>query len=258
MRRAHGVDVSKYDGSFAPEQATGPVDFAIQRLSYVMRPDEKLEVLAPPVQRVPIRGAYHYLSTGAGWREQADFFLSLARRVGAFHFYACDFEEAYNNLSMRFVDEAWNFIQYVQDRTGKRCLIYTNPSLYSKWIARGRHPWHTVSFWVAQYWFFPSPNKNPGMPRERKDWTFWQYSPGERNTWGPRYGVGRRGVDVDVFNGDVAALRAWAGVEETAQPPEPSPPDVVHLSVRTLVRVRGAQAEVVETTVERVDGDSEA
>ena len=74
--------------------------------------------------------------------------------------------------------------------------------------------------WIAQYYFIkPDPQKkNPSMPRIRSDWTFWQYSPGEKNSEGARYGIGRRGVDVNVFNGTFDELLLWAGVSDISIP----------------------------------------
>lgn len=62
--RAHGIDISKYDKFFNPETATAQLDFVIQRISYGIRQDEAFGDLVDGVMRVPIRGGYHYLSSG--------------------------------------------------------------------------------------------------------------------------------------------------------------------------------------------------
>lgn len=216
--RAIGIDISKWDISFNPDKAVEPIDFVIQRTGYGMMTDRAFDTLYPGVLKVPIRGAYHYLSTGSPWQAQADKFISL---VGErkYHFYACDFESAYNAMSVKFSMEANQWMDYVARKTGKLVLLYTNPSLYDEFA------WHYCfgwPLWIAQYWLFPSPNKNPGMPKRRKDWNIYQYS-ADNNGKSKAYGCGANSVDIDVYNGTVDEMRAWLKIDAPAPVP-PAPP----------------------------------
>lgn len=216
--RAQGIDISKYQVSYFARKL---VDFVIQRLSYGMKRDEKYHELRTPVLAAPVSGAYHYFSSGAPWDEQADLFLSLGKD---YDFYALDFESAYNNINAQFIDDGRKWMERVHEATGKQVLLYTNPSIYQTWF-NGLAWAKEWPLWIAQYWFSPSPNKNPGMhDMDRDDWTFYQYSADTPpNFKGAEYGVESRNIDLDVFNGTVEDLFAWAGVSQVPTPPVPIP-----------------------------------
>lgn len=221
--RATGIDISKYDTSYYP-LPTAP-QFVIQRASYGMNKDEKYDVLLPGVLATARRGAYHYLSSGAPWKEQADRFLSIS--ADSHQFYVCDFEAAFNNVNKTYAAYAVEFIKYVRAKTGKRTMLYTTSYLYRDWILK-YYPADAplIDFWVAQYpLIMPNPQTaNPAMLSSRKEWTFWQYSPGEKNSEGAANGVGRRGCDVNVFNGTLEELDIWIG---SVIPPVVEPPVAV-------------------------------
>lgn len=223
-QRAHGVDVSKYDKFFRPETATGQLDFAIQRIGYGIFMDEAFDILAEGVMRVPIRGGYHYLSSGVSWQAQADVFLKNVEGFD-YHFFVCDFEGYYNKLSLVFAYEAYRWIQYIANHTKKKVLLYTNPSHYDEYIAPSAKEfkinWDAVDLWLGQYWFTPDPNKQPGLPKSRKSWNLWQYT---SNGDGTKYGMARSAAcDLNVFNGSVADMRAWLGLGNSPVPPPPVP-----------------------------------
>jgi GH25 family lysozyme M1 (1,4-beta-N-acetylmuramidase) len=212
--RAHGIDISKYDGYFLPENATGRLDFVIQRASYGTVRDEEFERLQTGVQRIGIRGAYHYLSSHLNWQLQADAFINYTGNRG-FHFFACDFEGAFNNLSVNFAKMAWDWIMYVKQMTNLPVLLYTSPSLYTSYITPSQSQfgidWNTVPLWTAQWFFTPNPNGIPTMPLGRTTgWKLWQYTDkGE----GRLYGVKRLTVcDLNVYNGTVEEMRTYFNV----------------------------------------------
>ncbi len=218
--RAHGIDLSKYDLHFTPENAVNQLDFAIQRVSYRLTRDEAFAQLVDAVMRVPIRGGYHYLNSDTDWKAQADKFIAYASPFD-YHFYVCDFEAAFNVLSTGFAYSAWKWIQYVKQQTGKPVMLYTNFSNYQDYIAPSERvygiDWDMVPFWQAQYFNVRTPNGTPSTPAGRTaPWKIWQYTD---NADGTLYGMGRATAgDLDVFNGTVQEMRAWLGVEA----PEPS------------------------------------
>jgi GH25 family lysozyme M1 (1,4-beta-N-acetylmuramidase) len=220
--RAHGIDISKYDKHFEPSMATGTIDFVIQRSGYGMVRDEKFEQLLPGVKKIGIRGAYHYLSSGVPWKDQADRFLEIVTPHD-YHFYAADFEKYYNNLNAAFANTAMRFVEYVKEQTQKPCLLYTNPTHYTHHLLPYVKDWvETVDLWLARYfslyWYkyykaFGKLDKiNPTLPRGRtKPWKFWQYI-ADGNNQGDLYGVGRSyTVDLNFYNGTVDELREWTG-----------------------------------------------
>ena len=149
---AIGVDVSKYNLGWDPDRATKPIDFVIQRASWAGYKDEQFDAIYAQVIKVPVRGAYHYYSSGVHWRVQADLFLNITRDRG-YHFFVLDYETAYNNLDGRTIAEAAEFIKYVKEQTGKRCLLYFSPNVYNTFIKPfGYANWcNQQDVWMAQY-----------------------------------------------------------------------------------------------------------
>lgn len=234
--RAHGLDVSKYDVFFKPELITGQLDFVIQRISYGVTRDEAFFMLLPGVMTVPIHGGYHYLSSQKTWREQADAYLSFVAGYD-YHFHCCDFEGAFNMLSVDFAHQAWQWIQYVQAKTGRETLIYTSLSLYNQYIAPSSAKyninWNVVPLWQAQWLFTPDPNRNPISPIERAaGWNLFQYT---NKGDGPAYGVARTGeCDLDVYNGTPAQMREWLNIDEGTPPA-----DVISQPFNGIQRISG-------------------
>jgi GH25 family lysozyme M1 (1,4-beta-N-acetylmuramidase) len=217
--RAHGLDISKYDQFFKPEMATGQLDFVVQRVSYGVKRDEAFATLVPSVMKVPMRGGYHYLSSWYDWRTQADAYLDFIAGYD-YQFHCCDFEGAFNTLSTGFAKQAWDWINYIEQRTGKRTLLYTSLSLYNQYIAPSEKVygimWNTVPLWQAQWLLTPNPNGTPGTPIGRQvPWRLWQYTDKGDGT---KYGVARStACDLDVYNGTVEDMRTWLDI--AAPPP---------------------------------------
>lgn len=223
--RARGIDISKYDQGFDPTKATEPIDFVVQRSSYGYTPDELFNVLQPGVQQIPVRLAYHYLSSGLDLNKQVDTFLSNTSGKG-FHAYVCDFEGYYNTMSTAFAKMAWDFCKKVAVSTGKRCLIYTNFYNYKDYLVPSQKEygidWNIVDLWYANYPNVPNPEGLPPViPGRITGWSMWQYS-AKGN--GAAYGLTRTtAADLDVFNGDVTALREYFKVTDPSPTPPPTP-----------------------------------
>lgn len=218
--RAHGIDISKYDLEFVPENATGQLDFVWQRISYRLTRDEAFEKLLPGVMRVPIRMGYHYLNSGTDWKAQADAYLSYISGL-EYHAHAVDFEGTANTLSQSFAYDAWKWRDYVEQKTGKITHLYTGRYLYQDWLIPSQKTyginWDTVPLWHAQYFYVPNPDGTPNLPTGRNTgWTFWQYtSSGNGNT----YGAGRSyACDLDVFNGTPDELKEYLNIGGTVPP----------------------------------------
>lgn len=228
-----GLDVSKYNIGWDPDRAVKPIHFVIQRASWSVYKDEKFDQILPCVAKVPIRGAYHYYSSNVPWKSQADLFLSVTSAKG-FHFYVVDYERAYNVLSTRTIAEVSEFVKYVKEKTGKRCMIYFSPDIFKVDIKPyGYANWaNQQDVWIAQYPWSPTQVPvvtAPAMPTGLTTWKIWQYGGADiansaGRLAGPDYGGGLAGIDLNCFNGTVEEMMAWANSTETSAPvPTPTP-----------------------------------
>lgn len=224
-----GVDVSKYNLGWNPEMSKAPIGFVIQRASWSLYKDEQFDALYQQVSKIPIRGAYHYYSSGVPWKAQAESFLSITN--GRFDFYAVDYEKLYNNLSMRTIAEVYEMVKFIKAATGKRCLLYFSPDVwniaikpykYDNWVNStdvwiAQYPWTMVMDGTAQF-------KSPYLPTGLKKWDFWQYGGGDVNFTagrkaGAMYGGGLQGIDLNYFNGELAQLQEWVKNTPVTPPP---------------------------------------
>jgi GH25 family lysozyme M1 (1,4-beta-N-acetylmuramidase) len=226
MSRVHGIDISSWQTSYThPTNPPRPVDFVIQRLGYGLNKDEKLKEMTPPTLAEAIKGAYHYPSSAAPWKDQCDFFLE--RMNGKYDFWAWDPEKDYNGQSL--VDGVVPALEYLLKYSGRKGLLYTNPDMWGTWFLPIQQDLLVYDLWVAHYWWTPDPEgipnyfKVPGGENMRRDWRFWQYDRNGQNGRGKEYGVGSFGLDLDVFNGTIQDLRAWIGI---TAPPIPTHPAI--------------------------------
>ncbi|MDP1624421.1 MAG: GH25 family lysozyme [bacterium] len=242
--RAQGIDISHWDVSFDPQKATKQIDFVIIKASDGLYSSQPVySKMMAGVRQIPIRGAYHYLRSGYDWKRQADVFLEKVEKDKKdFHLYVCDFESINNTMSIAFSMHANLWMEYVQKEVPtKRVVFYTNRNLYTLWGWRYCSKW---PLWIAQYynWPFGTENRNPAMPSGRTDWSIYQFQC-ERNQFPGQsrsYGCGARFIDLDVYNGTVADMRAWLRLDEATTPPVVPPvdkPKVAQVMVSSL-RVR--------------------
>lgn len=223
-----GVDVSKYNVSWDgktiwnPDRAKKPIEFVIQRVSYggssgSQVQDELLEPMYQQVIKVPIRGAYHYYSSHSPWKAQADFFLNIVVKKN-YHFYAIDYETAFNTLDKRTIAEFYEFVKYVKAQTGKKTLVYFNWNVFQTYIKPyGYDSWvNNEDIWYA--WYPISTDENPPVSVPRPigmgNWKIHQYGAGDlANTpggnAGANYGGGTRGIDLNHYNGTIEDMLDW-------------------------------------------------
>lgn len=226
-----GIDVSKWNYGWSYDRAVKPIDFIIQRASWSGYKDDKFDLMLPETQKVGVRGAYHYYSSGVNWKYQADLFLSVVKDKG-FHFYVLDYETAYNNLNGRTIAEAAEFVKYVKAQTNKICMFYFSPNVYNNFIKPfGYTNWlNQQEIWEAQYpWTLTQtpPYDSPKLPAGVNSWRMWQFGASDVSFTagrhaGPDYGQTLQGCDLNYFNGTIDELYSWAGITE--QPPIDPPP----------------------------------
>lgn len=229
-----GIDISKYNYGWTPDKATKPIEFVIQRSSWASYKDEKFDLLLPEVQKIPVRGVYHYYSSGVSWQYQANLMMDIVKDKG-FHFYVVDYEGAYNVLNRRTTAEIYEFVKYVKAQTGKKCLVYFNQNIYNLYIkAYGYENWaNQQDIWFAQYPLTLTqtpPYSAPKLPTGLDTWKFWQYGGGDVNFTAGRhagadYGGGLQGMDLNYWNGTKDEMYSYFDV--TTAPPVPVEPPVV-------------------------------
>ena len=208
MIRAQGIDISKWQGFYNPVlNPPRPVDFVIQRTSYGMKKDELLYQIQPNVLKAPIKGCYHFYSSAVEWKPQCDLFLSIMK---PYDFWAWDVEKAFNAPSNSFVYGALRAMEYLAKESGKPGLIYTGPSVWFEWLTPIQADLRKYDLWTANYWWNRSMTNPQILSTMRQDWRFWQYTDKACTDNGKLFGVGSYGLDLNCFNGDVAALHAWA------------------------------------------------
>ncbi len=246
-----GVDVSKYNLGWSPDKAVKPISFVIQRASWSLYKDTGFDALLPEVLKIPIRGAYHYYSSGVPWKDQANLFLSITKNKG-FHFYVVDYERAYNELSKRTIAEVAEMVSYIKGVTKQRCLVYFSPSIYNESIKPfGYDTWAKAQeIWIAQYPYTETqtpPTQTPAIP-DGLPWRIWQYGGGDVNNTAGRhagadYGGGLVGIDLNCWHGTDADLLAWAGVKDApvVAPTPTEPPIVIPIPPQTLGLYQFAQ-----------------
>jgi hypothetical protein len=135
-------------------------------------------------------------------------------------------------MSKAFITGCFDWMDYVKQNTTTKVILYSNPHVYNTYItpyagARAAQ----YNFWIAQYWLnWQSYQTNqPGMPKGRTDWHIWQFIPGEWGHYGKETGVGRDGVDMNVFNGTLDEMKTW--LRPTSTPDTPAEVDAIEFMV---------------------------
>jgi lysozyme len=143
-----------------------------------------------------VRGAYHFFHPGSDAVAQANFVVDTVGALGAGDLpIVCDLEETDGLSQAEVVAHAITFLQTVSQLTGKTAILYASPGFLSSFGGLGAYP-----LWVANYEV-----SCPTVPAAWSSWQFWQS--GDSGTVS---GISSD-VDVDVYNGTLAELRAFAG-----------------------------------------------
>lgn len=152
-------------------------------------------------------GAYH-LGTPGDPIEQAEVFLELATRTGA-KFLALDIEDLDPGRFMS-LDDAAKFMEHIQTKTGRYPAVYANWTVYSA-ISQTYDKdavFAKAPLWIARF-------RSQLGRRDRRVWndyTLWQFSSeancNARQPCSYRVPGTRTDMDLTVFNGDAAKLRA--------------------------------------------------
>ena len=225
MKKAIGVDISKYDKTFNPDLSMYPLDFVIVRVGHsyngIFFEDPRYLGYLPAVEKVPIRLAYCYLNSETTLNVQVEEFLDSASKAPfEWDGFVCDWEEAYNTVSHSFADKGVQWIKQVGEATGLPVILYTNINMYEiYWQTRGKD----LPLWLSwplddDKWTIDTIHyKEPRLPEGRDTWEMWQFS---YTLKGTDWGLGRPDAGLgDMFNGSVDDLRKL--LEEGDEPVTP-------------------------------------
>jgi len=260
-RRAFGYDISAWGDDITEPQI--PIDFAFHRTSWGLHVDSKYDNHSGKISEITdILGGYHYYSTAVPWKKQVDHFLELVTNNpngSKYEMIAWDFEAKNNILSRRAAKEAAEAIRYLRIGFDGMVLVYGNNNDYSVFL----ETFVDVAFLNDTPFWLPWPGsriKNPfsveineqpemgnwrgnwpnrrfvPLKRLKGTWDFWQYSwNGDPEKLGI---VGKKQVDVNVYNGTRADLRERLNMDgDTPTPDPPTPPDDTEVRNNTLDEV---------------------
>jgi lysozyme len=215
MERAKGFDLSAGDGKvdFQKAKAAG-ITFMYTKASQRVVDATYYRNMDGGKSVGFLRGAFHYLDLGESELTQADRFINTIKNdIGELP-PVLDFEQDPNGLSFPSMTKsirqgkAWNFVDKVQKALGVKVGIYSGYYYWGSWGDLGLG-WTPCPFWLA-WWateaYIKFKTGGTGAPLPWKDWKFWQF--GLVN--GPTYGVEALSLDMNVYNGTIDELKAWA------------------------------------------------
>ncbi len=139
-------------------------------------------------------GAYHFFHPAQDPGAQAAHFLKTVgpTRLGDLPA-VLDFEVTDNIRNGVQIQNALRFLQLIKSGTGKMPIVYGSPGFLEVY-GSGLAALVTYPLWVAHY-----TTGHPRIPKPFLNYAFWQYTD-------------KNGMDLNVFNGDLSALRTLAGI----------------------------------------------
>jgi lysozyme len=198
----YGVDVSVYQGSvdWASVKAAGK-DFAIARISDgTANPDSTFATNWAGIKAAGmVRGAYQFFEPGVDPTAQANLVISAVGKLGDGDLpVTADMEVTGGQSAATIVAHLQTWAAAVQAGTGKAPMIYTAPGFWDGSV--DSTAFGDLTLWGAD-WGVTCPTLATGWSK----WDFWQYADN-----GTVSGISGN-VDLDEFNGDLAALQTFAG-----------------------------------------------
>jgi lysozyme len=160
------------------------------------------------------RGGYHYLDWRMDTHAQAKLFSSLLMNDPGELNPILDLEMKAGAPDKDAIEEkALDFLQYVEQTTGKLPGIYTGYYFWRDYTNMSEQ-FARYPLWLAWY----APEVNVIVPEPWDYWTFWQYtSKGD----GHKYGAESLDLDMNLFKGTVEELEDYADVS-IPTPPVPT------------------------------------
>ena len=202
IMRAKGIDISHWQGSF---HFNDNIDFIIIKATegagWV---DPEFENNWPEVEKVPIRGAYHYYRTEYDSIIQAEHFWNTVKDKDL-HFLAVDYEAKNNTLDRAGAEGLLEFYDHLYALSYMEPILYTSPYIFRDNLCIWNTAWLNVPLWMAHYTYEDPENSSP-LVFDALGWILWQYT-SDYN--GRLYGVESENVDQNVYNGIVKQMNEW-------------------------------------------------
>jgi GH25 family lysozyme M1 (1,4-beta-N-acetylmuramidase) len=204
-----GVDVSTYQGTidWAKVKASGRA-FAITRVGDGLGGDNTFAANWAGIKSAGmVRGAYQFFRASDDPIQQADILLGkIGTPENGDLAPTLDLEVTDGQSASVIVSKVKQWLEHVKAKTGRTPMIYTSPGF---WPSVGNPDLSAYVLWVA-HWGTTCPTIPPGW----NGFTFHQYSDS-----GSVSGISGA-VDLDVFNGDQAALDKLASNNTPPPPPD--------------------------------------
>ena len=190
----HGIDVSKYQSIIAWEEVKAMKVKNIQLGFAFVKATEGIGNTDPNFKRNwkktkdngIIRGAYHFFIGSKDGRMQAENFIDKAELEPGDMPPVLDAEQLNGASAEQLRKEMKKWLDVVESYYGVKPIIYTNVDFYNRNLGT---EFDNYPLWVAHYY-------QPGQPRIKRGWVFWQHSQEGRVN-----GIVSK-VDFNVFNGD--------------------------------------------------------
>ena len=195
----HGIDVSKYQSMIAWEEVKAMKVKEIQLGFSFIKATEGIANTDPNFKRNwkrtkdngIIRGAYHFFIGSKDGRMQAENFIDKVKLEQGDLPPVLDVEQLNGATTLQLKKEMIEWLEIVENHYQVKPVIYTNIDFYNKNLGED---FDQYPLWIAHYY-------QPGQPRIKRGWIFWQHSQEGRVN-----GIFSK-VDFNVFNGDSASFK---------------------------------------------------
>ncbi|WP_445300896.1 GH25 family lysozyme [Microcoleus sp. BR0-C5] len=172
---SQGIDVSGWQGnvnwqsvkndgySFAFVKATEGTGFTDQQFAQNWQGTKNAGV---------VRGAYHYFHPDLDPVAQANHFINTIGTLAPNDLPpVLDLEHADNLSATTVLSKAQQWLDVVENATGRKPIVYTYPSFWKDNLGNTQQ-FSDYPLWIANY----TSASGPIVPGGWKNWTFWQYS----------------------------------------------------------------------------------
>jgi lysozyme len=218
MTRALGIDLSAGDGTWdAAKAKSAGISFMYTKATQQTVDSTYYRNMQAAKDNGILRGAFHYFDFRVNELVQAKLFCDTIKADKGELPPCIDYEQIPTGLTKDAAQgKLWNMVCAVEAQLGVKPLIYTGYYHWADWGSTATG-WTKYTLWLA-WWAAESVVK---VPPPWTKWTFWQTI---GNAHGPDYGCQALGIDLDLFNGTVDELLAFANVSH--------PPTVLTLEER--------------------------
>ena len=196
----YGIDVSYAQGKIDWQEVSAMEDKGARLGFAFIKATEGVTLVDPYFQRnwreAPkagiVCGAYHYFHPRKSGKQQARFFLQIARHETGDLPMIADVETLDGHPPERMRKELKAFLEHIESKTGRKPMIYTGLSFYRDYL-EGHFDGYKL--WLAHYY------QDELKVGDATNWHFWQHSDKARVN-----GI-HHVVDFNVFKGDSTAFR---------------------------------------------------